>query len=262
MSVSHAWRSHHALLFELFGQAEAKPPINCYHGVASGAGADARGDQEEEQDMRLALLLAATGVALGALANPSPAAPKVKNLIGKDLTGWRLHGERNGWKVENGVLINTPPSSDLYTEEKFKDFELHYEFNVPSDGNSGLYLRGRYEIQILDDFGRPPSPGGNGSVYSLITAQENASKPAGQWQSVDVKLAGKRVTVVLNGKTIIADRELTGPTPGGLDDEVDESGPILLQGNHGPIQFRNIHIKLLKSSPSPETAAPARPVGH
>src|SRR5512134_409244 len=86
-----------------------------------------------------------------------------KNLIGKDLTGWKTRDDKNGWKVEKGVLVNTPPSSDLISEEKFWNFDLHYEFLVPKGGNSGMYLRGRYEIQILDDYGKPTAMGGNGS---------------------------------------------------------------------------------------------------
>jgi len=163
---------------------------------------------------------------------------------GKDLTGWKLRheGGRNGWKVENGVLINIPPSTDLVTEEKFKDFELCYEYMVPKGSNSGVYLRGRYEIQILDDYGRPPSSGGNGGVYGQITPVKNASKPAGEWQKVKATLIGRKLTVVLNGEKIIDNAELKGVTGGALDNKEDEPGPILLQGDHGVVHFRNIRI--------------------
>lgn len=172
-----------------------------------------------------------------------------KSLIGKDLAGWKTRHRENGWRVEKGVLINTPPSSDLYTEEKFWNFELHYEYKVPPGGNSGVYLRGRYEVQILDDYGREPQPGGNGAVYGKIVPKVNASRPADQWQTADVKLVGKRVTVRLNGILIIDDQEIEGVTGAALDDRVDEPGPILLQGDHGPISFRNIRIKRLPGDP-------------
>jgi hypothetical protein len=178
------------------------------------------------------------------------------SLIGKDLTGWKTRDERNGWKVENGVLINTPPSSDLISTEKFWNFELHYEYNVAARSNSGMYLRGRYEIQILDDFGKPTAPGGNGSIYGQVVAKSNASKHAGEWQTVDVKMVDKRVTVTLNGTTIIENAEMTGPTGGALDDKVDEAGPIMLQGDHGAVSFRNMTIKRL---PADSEATPLFP---
>lgn len=187
-------------------------------------------------------------VAAGLIA-AAALAQKPANLIGKDLTGWKTRDQRCGWKVENGTLVNNTPSSDLITDQKFWNFELHYEFNVPQHGNSGMYLRGRYEIQILDDFGKPPAPGGNGSIYNQTTAKSNASKPAGEWQTADVRLVDKKVTVKLNGVVIIDNAELTGPTGGALDDKVDQPGPIMLQGDHGSIQFRNIKIKKLPGDP-------------
>jgi len=172
-----------------------------------------------------------------------------RKLIGKDLTGWKTRHSQNGWRVEKGVLINTPPSSDLYTEEKFWNFELHYEYKIPPGGNSGLYLRGRYEIQILDDYGQPPREGGNGAIYGKIAPKVNASKPADQWQTVDVKMVGKQVTVRLNGTIIIDKQEINGVTGAALDDREDEPGPILLQGDHGPVFFRNIRLKRLPGEP-------------
>ena len=194
----------------------------------------------------MAVLLAACSAA--ALAQ-KPQKFGGKEMIGKDLTGWKTRDARNGWRVENGVLINAGPSSDLISEEKFWNFEMEYEYCVPPKGNSGVYLRGRYEIQILDDYGRGTSPGGNGSIYGQTVAKVNASKPAGEWQKVWVKLVGHTVNVKLNDQVIVENVTLTGPTGGALDDKVNEPGPIMLQGDHGPIQFRNIRIKRLPGEP-------------
>jgi hypothetical protein len=166
---------------------------------------------------------------------------------GKNMDGWKLRHEsaQNGWKVQNGVLVNTPPSTDIYTDEKFKDFQLHVEYMIPRGSNSGIYLRGRYEIQIQDDYGKPAESHINGAIYGRITPTVNASKPAGEWQTVDATLVGKRVTVVLNGQKIIDNAELPGPTGAALDNNESEPGPILLQGDHGVVSFRNIYIKPL-----------------
>lgn len=188
--------------------------------------------------------VAAVGVALFGIG-PAMAYSHGKSLIGKDLTGWKARGLQNGWKVERGMLVNTMPSSDLYTEERFRDFELHYEYNVPKDSNSGMYLRGRYEVQIVDDYGSPPSVHGTGAIYGRIAPKVNAARPAGEWQRADVRLVGTRVTVTLNGKRVIENQEIPGPTGAALDDKVDEPGPILLQGDHGPVMFRNIRIRVL-----------------
>jgi hypothetical protein len=170
-------------------------------------------------------------------------------LIGKDLTTWKTRGEHNGWKIESGLLVNAPPSSDIFTNEKFWNFELKYEYAVPKGSNSGMYLRGRYEIQILDDFGKDPSPGGNGSIYSLSVAKANASKPAGEWNHVEVRLVDFRVTVKINGKVVQDNAELTKATGGALDDKVNEPGPIMIQGDHGAVSLRNIQLKKLPGGP-------------
>ncbi|MFZ2643150.1 MAG: DUF1080 domain-containing protein [Verrucomicrobiia bacterium] len=172
---------------------------------------------------------------------------------GKDLTGWKKvhpdnarNSKRNSWKAENGLLVNAAAGCDLATVEKFADFELHLEYRLPGGGNSGVYLRGRYEIQIADDYRRRPSLRSTGAIYNLIPPSENASTQAMEWQTVDVKLVGKQVTVRLNGKTVIADAELPFATAGAMSSNVNQPGPIMLQGQLGPIAFRNIQIKPLK----------------
>lgn len=176
-------------------------------------------------------------------------AQKPISLIGKDLSGWKTRDERSGWKIEQGLLVNRPPSSDIYTTAKFWNFDLHYEYMIPRGSNSGMYLRGRYEIQILDDFGKEPSPGGNGSIYGQTTAKSNSGKVPGEWNVVDVKLVDHKVTVKLNGVVIVDNVTLTGPTGGALDDRVNEPGPIMLQGDHGGVSFRNIRVKKLPGEP-------------
>jgi 3-keto-disaccharide hydrolase len=184
-------------------------------------------------------------MALLLVAAPTTAQRGFKPLFnGKDLTGWHLHhADRNGWKVEEGgVLTNTSPSSDLISDEKFRDFEVHYEYKVPKGSNSGFYLRGRYEIQILDSYGKPPESHEDGAIYGQFAPKEIASKPAGEWNVVDAKLVGQHVTVTENGKPII-DAELNkGVTGAALDDKEAEPGPVYLQGDHGIVSFRNIRI--------------------
>jgi hypothetical protein len=164
---------------------------------------------------------------------------------GKDLTGWRLRdaNAHNGWSVENGLLVNKPPSTDLISDQKFQDYDIHYEYMYPAGSNSGVYLRGRYEIQIQDDYGKAPESHINGAIYGLVTPSSNPTKPAGQWQTVNARIQGDRVSVELNGVKIITDAPLAHPTGGALDNQVSEPGPIMLQGDHGPISFRNVRVR-------------------
>jgi Domain of Unknown Function (DUF1080) len=161
---------------------------------------------------------------------------------GKDLTGWKIRypDKPNGWKVEKGILVNNPPSTDLITEQEFEDFKLHVEFNIPEQSNSGVYLRGRYEVQIEDSFGKAPESHRMGGIYGFLTPSSNPSKKAGEWQSYDITLVGRKVTVVLNGTTIIKNQEIPGITGGALNSDEGTPGPIFLQGDHGKVSYRNI----------------------
>ncbi|MBN1419821.1 MAG: DUF1080 domain-containing protein [Planctomycetes bacterium] len=163
---------------------------------------------------------------------------------GKSLAGWKARdaAKKFGWKVEDGAMVNSPPDVDIVSEKRFRDFRLHIEFNVDPGANSGVYLRGRYEMQILDDHGKGVESHGNGAVYSRIVPKKNASKPAGEWQAADVTLIGRWLTVVMNGETIIDNEYLDGITGGALDPWEGEPGPILLQGDHGRVRYRNITI--------------------
>jgi hypothetical protein len=163
-------------------------------------------------------------------------------LNGTDLGGWTTQGGgENRWRVVNGVLTNGGGGANLVTTRTFDDFVLHLEFRYPKGSNSGVYLRGRYEVQIEDsDQSREPTVGDIGGVYGFIPPGEHAAKGPGEWQTYDITLVGRRVTVVLNGRTVIAGQVIPGITGGALDSDEGAPGPILLQGDHGPVEFRNI----------------------
>ncbi len=159
---------------------------------------------------------------------------------GKDLTGWEALGKTNQWIVENGVLKSPKSGANIRTLKTFTDFKLHIEFKYPKGSNSGVYLRGRYEIQIEDNKGKEPMSLYLGGIYGFIDPWLNMAKEAGEWQSYDVELVGRMVTVKVNGTTVIYKQEIPGVTGGALDSKEGEPGPIMMQGDHGPIEFRNI----------------------
>jgi hypothetical protein len=165
-------------------------------------------------------------------------------LIGDDLSGWQPRDARypGCWTVDDGVLEVTPPCVDIVSEERFRDFRLQLEFRYPPGSNSGVYLRGRYEVQIQDDFGKPLDPLRLGGVYGFLAPTVDAAKPSGEWQTYDIELIGRRVTVILNGTEILSNRVIPGITGGALDSDEGSPGPLMLQGDHGPIEYRNVVI--------------------
>jgi hypothetical protein len=165
----------------------------------------------------------------------------IKLFSGTDLKGWRAMGE-NQWLAENGVLKSPKSGSNLVTEESFTDFKLHIEFRYQKGSNSGVYLRGRYEVQISDSKGLEPSKGDLGAIYGFIKPNEMVAKNPGEWQTYDITLVGRMITVVANGKMIICNQEIPGITGGAINSNESEPGPLLLQGDHGPIEYRNIVI--------------------
>ncbi len=172
---------------------------------------------------------------------------------GKDTTGWHLRNAdgHNSWKVEDGVLKNIvnkgEHGTDLVTDKKFKNFTVKYEYLVPDNSNSGFYLRGRHELQILGDYAKgTPSINGNGSIYNFKAPDKFVSKPAGEWQTVEATMIGDKITVVQNGVKIHDNVECRKATGSEIDDKVDQPGPIFLQGDHGTVSFRNIRIKELE----------------
>ena len=177
-------------------------------------------------------------------ATPAWAAP-VPLFNRKDLTGWHTVGGTNQWSAVNGVLTNAKGGGNLVTDAVYTDFKLHVEVRYPARGNSGVYLRGRHEVQVEDSVvtnADAEATGGLGAIYGFLIPNQNAAKGVDKWEMLDVALIGRRVTVVLNGKQIICEQELPGPTGGALDSKEGTPGPIMLQGDHGPVEYRNLMI--------------------
>ncbi len=177
---------------------------------------------------------------------------------GENLDGWKLLNPNrvNGWKAEDGVLSNYPvqkrgephiPYGNIRTEQEFEDFNLRLEVKVPKGSNSGVYLRGLYEVQVSDSYGRPLDSHNMGAIYSRITPNASAEKPAGEWQTLDMTLWKRHITVILNGETIIRNQPVHGCTGGALTSDEFKPGPIYLQGDHGEIHYRNIVLTPIKN---------------
>ncbi|MEP6465811.1 MAG: DUF1080 domain-containing protein [Parafilimonas sp.] len=160
---------------------------------------------------------------------------------GKDLKGWHTTGD-NQWIVKDGILSSPHSGSNLMTDETFNDFKLHIEFRYPEGSNSGVYLRGRYEVQIEASHEDEPLKNVFSAIYGFIAPSEINSKKPGEWQSFDITLIGRMVTVAANGKTVICNREIPGITGGAINSKEGEPGPLYIQGDHGPIEYRNIII--------------------
>ena len=205
--------------------------------------------------MKKALTLLAGLCLSSAVACAADEAGFLSIFNGKDTTGWHLRRKDgpNSWMVENGILKNTVKpgehGTDLVHDQKMWNYTVRYEYQVPDDSNSGFYLRGRHEIQILGDFktGKPDKHG-NGSIYGVKAPDEFASKPGGEWQSVEATIIGNKITVILNGKKIHDQVPCDKATGSELDRNVTEPGSIFLQGDHGTVWFRNIRVKELRSS--------------
>ena len=174
-------------------------------------------------------------------AAPHWGAP-VRLLDGRDLAGWHAIGSSEWEAAAGGILRNRKSGGNLVTDRSFDDFKLHAEFRYPKDSNSGIYLRGRYEVQIIDLDEEPTGVGSLGALYGFLAPTQPAGRRAGEWQTVDVTLVGRLVTLALNGRTIACEAEIPGVTGGALDSKEGEPGPLLLQGDHGPIEFRNMII--------------------
>lgn len=163
-------------------------------------------------------------------------------LIGKsDMNEWHAEGA-NQWTVKDGVLTSAKSGSNLISNKTFNDFKLHVEFKYPKGSNSGVYLRGRYEVQIVDSKGIFPWNDQFSAIYGFLPPNVMAAKDPGEWQTYDITLVGRTVTVIANGKTVICGSVIPGITGGALDSKEGEAGPILIQGDHGPIEYRNIII--------------------
>jgi hypothetical protein len=163
---------------------------------------------------------------------------------GKDLSGWKMGAPGPPvWTVQNGTLISPGNGPELYSDAKFQDFKLHVEFNCGKNANSGVYLRGRYEVQIETESESEPPSHHTGGVYGFLAPSPEQPRTPDKWQTFDITLLGRKVTVVLNGVTVIDNQEIPGITGGAVDSHEASPGPIYLQGSEkGHVAFRNILI--------------------
>lgn len=172
---------------------------------------------------------------------------------GKDLTGWRAHesDKEFGWSAEDGLLVNTTPKTDfsatgafanLRTEAEFEDFWLHIEFLIDANRNSGVYLRGMWEAQVVDRDSRMQGLQGVGSIFSRIAPSVQAGKPPGEWQTYDLTIVDGHVTIVLNGIKVIDNQPVGDPTGGAIYSDISAAGPIYLQGDHTSVKYRDIYL--------------------
>ena len=167
---------------------------------------------------------------------------------GKDLTGWEPdHPEINHWVAKDGELLNETKGANLRGTRKFDDFKLHVELNCPQNGNSGVYLRGRYEMQVEYEDNPEDASHSMGSIYGMVPVSQVLPKTPGQWESFDITFVGRRVTVVRNGVKIIDNQEIAGITGGAIDANEGEPGVFYIQGDHtGGMKYRNITISVPK----------------
>ena len=199
----------------------------------------------------------------GRRAPPMPPAPDLNRVKfgqpirlfnGRDLAGWRLTDPNalSGWRVKDGVLVNEVSQEkgkphknygNLRTDGEFEDFNLALEVRVPKGGNSGVYLRGIYEVQVADSYGKPLDSHNMGAIYSRIKPTDSAEKPPGEWQKLDLTLVDRHVNVILNGKTIIANQPLLGCTGGALWSDAFRPGPIYIQGDHTGVDYRSLVLR-------------------
>ncbi len=170
---------------------------------------------------------------------------------GKNLDGWEPIGDtaHSHWMVKDGMLVNEAHGANLRTTRTFEDFKVHFEVNCPDKGNSGFYLRGRYEVQIeYEPLGVDPVERQIGSIYGRIAPKTQLPRMPGKWETFDITLVGRTVTVVRNGVTTIDHKEIEGITGGALDANEGEAGPFYIQGDHtGGLKFRNITVAVPKS---------------
>jgi len=186
------------------------------------------------------------GVRAPALKRAAPSAWTAAEPLfnGKDLAGWEPANANNKWSAQNGELVNAERGANLRTTRKFDDFKLHIETYCPDEHcNSGIYLRGRYEVQVGTEGGTQPSHE-QGAVYGMVAPSPAQPLGVGQWQVFDITLVGRNVTIVQNGTKIQDNVEIPGITGGALDANEGQPGPFFLQGDHGPIKYRNITISV------------------
>jgi len=163
---------------------------------------------------------------------------------GKSLDAFDLqHKDKpSGWTVADGAMTNEPHANNLISKQKFKDYKIQAEYKLEKDSNSGIYQRGRYELQVVDDFGKPAESHGHMSIYAWVAPKVNASKPAGEWQAMEAIVVGNKVTVTLNGQKVQDNSTFEAITGGALDANETAPGPIMLQGDHGKVWYRKVTV--------------------
>jgi hypothetical protein len=163
---------------------------------------------------------------------------------GKTIDSWDVqHKDRpSGWSVVDGVMTNEPKANNLVSKHRFENFKISCEYKLEQKSNSGIYLRGRYELQVFDDAGKEPESHGHMALYSRVAPLVNASLPAGQWQTMEATIVGNRLTVFLNGKKVHDNITIDGITGGALDSNEGEPGPIMLQGDHEKVWYRKVVV--------------------
>jgi hypothetical protein len=172
---------------------------------------------------------------------------------GKSLDAWDVQHKTRpaGWSVAEGAMTNSKGANNLVSKQKFQDCKIHAEYKLEANSNSGIYLRGRYELQVLDDYGKETFDRGHMSIYGWKTPRVNASKPAGEWQTMDATVVGNKVSLTLNGQKLHDNATLEAVTGGALDANESEPGPIMLQGDHGLVWFRKVTITPILDARNP-----------
>ena len=200
-----------------------------------------RGETTDDHGKRVAWE-ARRAPALKRTAEPKWGSP-IELFDGKSLDGWKpqLASVKNGWIAKDGMLVNATPGNNLMTDRKFTDFKLTTEFRYAKGSNSGVYLRGRYEVQIEDNFGQEPDSHKIGGIYGFLTPRINAGRPAGEWQTLAVTLVGREVTVTLNGERVIERQSIPGITGGGSRQQRRRTGTDLASGRSRPGRFSQGH---------------------
>jgi hypothetical protein len=168
----------------------------------------------------------------------------VELFDGKSMDTWDVEDKSkpSGWSAVDGAMTNTPHANNLVSKQKFQDFKIHAEYKLETNSNSGIYLRGRYELQVLDDYGKPPDVHSHMSIYAWKAPLVNASKPVGEWQAMDATVVGNKVTVFLNGQKVHDNATIEAITGGALDAKETEPGPIMIQGDHEKVTYRKVTV--------------------
>ncbi len=223
------------------------PPALVQTYKVSALGGKLQGVREEAVAGKETTTLPFTGVAAPEIRDHDDgswhAGRKVALFDGKTTSNWRqIVAGAPGWYVEDGLLKNRQRASDIASQEKFWNFEARFEYRYGKGSNSGVGLRGRYEIQIYDNFGKAPDMHGSGALYSRIPPRVNASKAPGEWQTMVIRLVGRDLTVTLNGTVVIDHQTVAGPTAITTDPDEDKPGPFVLQGDHGQVEFRTAEV--------------------